>query len=135
MVLSEIVNRPLTLALVWLTIAAGAVYLFVFEPGKTGFFPVCPFRALTGFLCPGCGTTRALHHLFHGDVMAAFQLNPFTMVMLPILLFALVRHTTVVVSGQPIKGNLLKPQYIWTLFFVVLSFWIVRNTPFYPFVS
>ncbi|HEV2883453.1 MAG TPA: DUF2752 domain-containing protein [Pyrinomonadaceae bacterium] len=131
----EIVNLKLTVALIWLTIVAGGVYVYVFVPGKTGFFPICPFRALTGFTCPGCGSTRALHHLLHGDVVGAFQLNPFMMVMLPIMLFVLVRHTLAVIGGGHIRMNQLQPKYIWTLFVVVLFFWIFRNTPMYPFVS
>jgi hypothetical protein len=39
----------------------------------------CPLFALTGLSCPGCGTTRALRALLHGDVMAAFAWNPLTM--------------------------------------------------------
>jgi hypothetical protein len=135
MVLAEVVNRRLTIALVWFTMAAAAVYLFIFEPGKTGFFPVCPFRALTGFTCPGCGSTRALHHLLHGDLVGAFKLNPFMMLLLPFLFFAFVRHTDAVMRGRPIMGNQLNAKYIWALFTVVLFFWAFRNTPFYPFVS
>jgi hypothetical protein len=135
MVIAEIVNRRLTLALVWFAMALGAVYVYIFEPGKTGFFMICPFRALTGFACPGCGTTRALHHLLHGDVWGAFQLNPFTMVLVPILLIALLRHTIIVMRGQPVRGNQLAPEYIWLLFVVSLSFFIFRNTPWYPFIS
>jgi hypothetical protein len=130
-----IVNRPLAVAAVWLLMAVAATYIFIFEPGKSGFFPLCPFRALTGFTCPGCGTTRALHHLLHGDLWSAFQLNPFTMLMLPILLYVLVRHTYAVMRGQVINKNQLDARFIWVLFVVVLSFWIFRNTPFYPFAS
>lgn len=132
---TEIVNRPLTVMLGWLAIVTGAVYVYVFEPGRTGFFPICPFRALTGFTCPGCGTTRALHHLFHGDFLAAFQLNPFTMILLPILFAVFIRHTVKVMRAQPIKGNQLAPVYIWMLFIVTVSFWFIRNTPWYPFPS
>jgi hypothetical protein len=135
MVLAEIFSRRSTLALTWLTLAAGAVYVFIFEPGKTGFFMVCPFRALTGFTCPGCGTTRGLHHLLHGDLWGAFQLNPFTMLLVPILLLAFLRYTIIVMRGQPFRGNQLAPKYIWLFFVVSLSFWIFRNTPWYPFVS
>jgi hypothetical protein len=133
--LDEIVNRRLTVLLVWLTLAIGATYIFIFEPGKSGFFPVCPFRAFTGFTCPGCGSTRGLHRLLHGDVIAAFQSNPLMVLSLPFLLYALVRYTNATLRGRPIKGNQLKAGYIWMLFFVVLSFWVVRNTPFYPFRS
>lgn len=135
MTISEIVKRPITVAAIWLILAAGTVYVYVFEPGKSGFFPVCPFRALTGFTCPGCGTTRAVHHLLHGDFSAAFQLNPFTMVLLPLLLIAFVRYSVKIFRAQPIKGNELAPVYIWTLFVVALSFWVIRNTPWYPFPS
>lgn len=131
--LNEIVNKRLAVGLIWLTLAVGSTYLFIFEPGKSGLFPVCLFFALTGFACPGCGTTRGLHCLLHGDVVGAFQFNPLMMVMLPFLLYALVRYTNAVMRGQPMRGNQLNAKYIWLLFFVVLTFWIVRNTPFYPF--
>jgi Protein of unknown function (DUF2752) len=135
MMLDGIINRRLTAALIWLTLAAGVIYVFIFEPGKSGFFPVCPFRALTGFTCPGCGTTRGLHKLFHGDVIGAFQLNPLMLVLLPILLYVLIRYTSATMRGHSLNMNRLDAKYIWVLFAVVLSFWILRNTPFYPFVS
>jgi uncharacterized protein DUF2752 len=135
MTFDEIVNRRLTVALVWFTVAASAAYLFIFEPGKSGVFPVCPFRALTGLTCPGCGSTRGLHALLHGDLAGAFQLNPFLVLVLPFLLFALVDYTSAVMRGQPIKRNRLDAKYIWMLFAGVLFFWIFRNTPFYPFAS
>ncbi len=135
MTLADIAYRRTTVVLLWLTLAAGATYVFIFEPGKTGFFPSCAFRALTGFACPGCGSTRGFHRLLHGDVLAAFELNPLFILSLPFLIYAFVRYSSAVMRGQPIKGNQLKPKYIWVLFVVILSFWIFRNTPFYPFPS
>lgn len=129
-----IVNRRVTVALIWLTMAVGAAYLFVFEPGRSGFFPDCPFRLLTGLNCPGCGTTRGLHHLLHGDLIGAFQFNPLMMLLLPIFLYAFVRHTAAVFRDRPIKSNQLDPRFIWMFFAVVMSFWVFRNTPFYPLV-
>jgi hypothetical protein len=129
----ELVNRRLTALLVWLTLAVGATYLFIFEPGKSGFFPACPFRVLTGFTCPGCGSTRGLHRLLHGDVVAAFEFNPLMVLSLPFLLYALVRYTTAAVTGRPLKANRLNAKYIWVLFVVIISFWVFRNTRLYPF--
>ena len=135
MMLDRIIYRRLTVGLIWLTLALGATYIFIFEPGKSGFFPVCPFRALTGFTCPGCGTTRGLHKLFHGDVVGAFQLNPLMLLLFPILFYVLIRYTSAAMRGRSINMNRLDAKYIWMLFAVVLSFWIFRNTPFYPFPS
>ena len=133
--MTEIVNRPLTVVLIWLSLAVGAVYLFIFEPGKSGFFLNCPFRALTGFTCPGCGSTRGLHHLLHGDLLGAFQLNPLFVIGLPFMLYAFIRYSSSVIRHRPLKPVQLQAKYIWVLFVVVLSFWIFRNTPWYPFVS
>ena len=135
MVIDEILDRRSTAVTLWLALAAAGVYLFIYEPGRSGFFPVCPFRALTGFTCPGCGTTRGLHQLLHGHLAAAFMLNPLMALLLPCLLYALVRHTHATFVGRPLKKNILPAKYIYALFGIVLFFWIFRNTPFYPFPS
>ena len=129
----EIVNKRLTALLIWLSIALGATYLFIFEPGKSGFFPACPFRTLTGFTCPGCGSTRGLHRLLHGDVVAAFELNPLMVLSLPFLLYALARYTAAAVRGRPLQKHYVNVRYIWMLFAAIMSFWVFRNTRFYPF--
>jgi hypothetical protein len=135
MVLAEIVNRRVGVLLVWLTLAAGGICLFFLQPGKSRFLPICPFRALTGFTCPGCGSTRGMHQLLHGNLGAAFELNPLLLLALPFLLYALLLYSYRVMSGQPFQHNKLAPKYIYTIFGVVLFFWIFRNTPLYPFVS
>ena len=127
--------RRSTVIAIWSLLAAGAAYLFVFEPGKTGFFPICFFRFFTGFTCPGCGTTRALHQILHGHFLTAFTLNPLFIIAIPFLLFAFLRYTVTVLRGDVPRPNALPAPYIYAIFFVVLSFWIFRNTPFYPFVS
>jgi hypothetical protein len=71
--------RPHHAALAGLTLAAATV-LFAFDPAATGWFPSCPFFALTGWLCPLCGSLRAGHALLHGHVSAALALNPLTTV-------------------------------------------------------
>jgi len=132
---SEWIYRRSTVVAIWSLLLAGAAYAFAFEPGKTGFFPVCIFRLLTGFTCPGCGSTRAMHQLLHGHVLAAFMLNPLFLIAIPFLLFALLRYSVVVMRGGVPRQNSLPASYIYAIFFVVLSFWIFRNTPFYPFLS
>ena len=52
-----------------------AFFSFV-DPTASPYFPHCSFRALTGFDCPGCGTSRALHSLANGRIIEAFSYNP-----------------------------------------------------------
>ena len=132
---SEIVNGRLMAAFVWLLSGSAAAYLYWFEPGRTGFFPVCPFRAFTGFNCPGCGTTRALHQLLHGNVFAAFKLNPLLFLLLPLLAFVLILYTRSAITGSPMPQIVVSDKYIWVFSALILAFWVFRNLAVYPFPS
>ena len=135
MLVEGLVSRRSTAAAIWASLVAGGAYFYWFEPGKTGVFPICPFRALTGFNCPGCGTTRALHQLLHGHVVAAFELNPLTILLLPVLVYALVYFTKSAITGRPMPDISIQPGYVWLSLIVVFGFWVFRNTPLYPFPS
>lgn len=128
-------HRRSTVVAIWSLLIAGAAYLFIFEPGKSGFFPICPFRFLTGFTCPGCGGTRALHQLLHGNVETAFTLNPLLLIAIPFLLFLLIRYSAIAMRGGVPRPIRMPAMFTYALVAIVLSFWIFRNTPFYPFVS
>ncbi|WP_078888607.1 DUF2752 domain-containing protein [Streptomyces sclerotialus] len=56
--------------------AAACAYLWHTDPHQPGqLLPRCPFNAMTGLLCPGCGGTRMAYDLLHGDLSAAFHDN------------------------------------------------------------
>jgi len=132
---TEFMYRRSTVAGIWLLLIAGSVYLYVFEPGRSGFFPPCMFRLLTGLQCPGCGSTRAVHQIVHGHLATAFMLNPLLLLALPFLVYAFLRYSAIVMQGSVPQKNSLHPRYIYAIFFIVMGFWIFRNTPLYPFVS
>jgi hypothetical protein len=37
---------------------------------------ICIVRTVTGVPCPGCGTTRSVIHVLHGEVLDAVKSNP-----------------------------------------------------------
>jgi len=43
----------------------------------------CLFEAMFDLECPGCGLTRALQALLHGDLAAAWARNPLVFVVFP----------------------------------------------------
>ena len=131
---SEWLYRRASVIAIWALLIAGSVYLYVFEPGKTGFFPVCLFRLFTGLNCPGCGSTRAMHQILHGHFVAAFMLNPLFLLALPFLLLALIRYSVIVMRGGMPRPNAMTASVLYALLVIIVSFWIFRNTPFYPFV-
>lgn len=105
--------------------AASAVWavLFFADPAKLFFLPSCPFHTLTGLYCPGCGATRAMHQLAHGNFGVALRLNALAVCGLPlVILFALRR-----------KPAQLPGWTQWTMLWAILLFGVLRNIPIYPF--
>jgi hypothetical protein len=117
-----VTTRPKIIYLGALSAIAAAV-VFAVDPERVSVLPPCPLHRYTGLWCPGCGTTRALHQLLHGNVAAAFQFNPLAISLLPVIGYLFVRR----------EEDALKPVWIWTLLSVVVAFGVLRNIPVYPF--
>jgi hypothetical protein len=64
----------------------GCAVLLLCPPTRISFYPACPIHLYLGFLCPGCGATRALAALLRGRVMEAMRLNALFVLLLPIAL-------------------------------------------------
>jgi hypothetical protein len=118
------------IAALWFAFAITAgVVLYLVDPASSRLFPECPFRVLTGLLCPGCGTTRALHRLMHGELAAAVRLSPLLMVVAPILGFSAISGFMLVVRGIALPRPRISAIWIWALLTVIMGFWVLRNTP------
>lgn len=46
------------------------------NPYSETIFPPCILLHFTGIQCPGCGGTRAMFSLLHGDVATSLAMNP-----------------------------------------------------------
>lgn len=112
--------------------AAGAVILAVavavyalFDP-STAPFPRCPFLSLTGLQCPGCGSQRAIHALLHADIAGAWRSNALLVLSLPLVALLLVAQA--MSRRWPRLHNALNSRtVIWTVFVVIIIWWIARN--------
>src|SRR3970282_358268 len=113
-------------------LAAGSVALaelYLFAPATSGIYPVCPFRALTGWLCPGCGTLRGLHELLHGNLAAAFRFNPLMLLSLPFVAWSLLARSAELAAGRALPAVFLRAGGIRALLGGVLLYCVPRNTP------
>ena len=122
------VKAWLALSSVVIVVVAGAWVLYTWPPAATPHYPQCVFRSATGLDCPGCGTTRALHELLHGRIGDAFRLNPMLFAIGAVALCALPS-----LARRRMPEFLSRPWFGWTALAVVAGYWIVRNTPAYPF--
>lgn len=80
----------------------------------------CPIHALTGFYCPGCGSTRAVRAVLAGDLPRAFHNNAL-LVLSPVIL------TVGLVIEKYSQRRILLYTFLALLLIVVATFTIARN--------
>jgi len=115
-----------------LVLIAGAL-LHSYAPAAL-HLPECPFHAITGLYCPGCGSTRALHHLLNFEFVMALRCNILAVIGLPFVLanFALTGARRLGwLRGRLANLNFdLSANAIMVLVAVVLVWSVMRNLPF-----
>lgn len=112
-----------------LTIVITAFY-FCWNPAEITSLPICPFKNLSGFYCPGCGGQRALHQILHGNFLEAFHSNLLIYIFLP---FFILKISDELFDTTNSKIFLLKKKGIWIFLGFLFCFTILRNLPLYPF--
>ena len=121
-----------------LGVAAAALvsagYVAAVDPNVAGHYPGCPFLALTGWYCPGCGGLRAAHALADGDLVTALARNPLAVVVLGSLAVAWAVWLWRTVTGRP-RRWLAPPWVLYSVLGVILAFWVLRNVPGWTWLS
>jgi Protein of unknown function (DUF2752) len=110
----------------------GVYLLRSYDPNAPGNpFLACSFYKLTGWHCPGCGLTRALHALVYFDLPRAIRMNALFMLSSPIWALMIYR------CFKPLPSMLeryVKPflnPWLWLI--IVPAFGVMRNFPWHPF--
>lgn len=102
----------------------------LWSPSELPGVVLCPFRAVTGLPCPGCGMTRAFCSMGHGDLSGAFGYNalaPFVFAA-ALLLWAHALATIFKFDSARAALERLKPTQRAAGFMlaVTLVWWVVR---------
>lgn len=90
----------------------------------------CPWRHLTGTLCPLCGATTMGSRLLVGDIAGAWASNPFVLVLLGLGVLAVIAWTIEAAGGPALRPprSLRSPALWWAgLGAAALAFAIWRN--------
>ncbi|MFY0405780.1 DUF2752 domain-containing protein [Solicola sp. PLA-1-18] len=115
-----------------LTAAAGAsavVALRLRDPHSHGSWGLCPFQALTGLPCPGCGGLRAVNDLTHLDLVGALSSNALAVLLGAVLVVGGLRW--VIRRWRGGMQPMFAPSVPATVAIgvLVLAFGVVRVTP------
>ncbi|HBP37721.1 MAG TPA: DUF2752 domain-containing protein [Clostridiales bacterium] len=112
----------------------GGLILYLDDPAAGRSLMPCLFYQMTGIHCIGCGTTRALHALLHGDLAAAVSYNVFMLIWLPLPIYALLAVWLRALTGRPLLPAIR--DWRWLMIILLVSgvlFFILRNLPWEPF--
>jgi hypothetical protein len=123
--------RPLGVAAAALV---GTGYVAAVDPNAAGHYPTCPFLAITGWYCPGCGALRAVHALAHGDLVTAWARNPFALLAVGYLVVTWVLWLDRTATGRP-RRWLAPPWVLYSVLGAILTFWVLRNVPGWTWLS
>ena len=129
---NTVVRRGLALAAA-VAVPAGLAVLYRIPPTEGSFYPHCAFHSLTGLHCPGCGATRCLYALLHGNLAQAAAYNALFLALLPLLLTWVGWMWGCALLGRPLPVLRIPPWVFRALLLLMIAFWIVRNLPFPPF--
>jgi len=111
-------------------VGLGAFTLLHFhDPHQVGSYGLCPFLALTGRPCPGCGGLRAINDLTRGDFVGAVSSNALAVVLVGVLGVAWVLWTVRQVQGHDRRMIVVGPKIGIAIAVTFLAFGVIRNTP------
>jgi hypothetical protein len=108
---------------------AGIGIAFLLSPEHIEDGPViCPFRALTGLPCPGCGLTRSWVYAAHGWWRESFASNPFGLVVVAfvVVLAVVVVRRRLRRQDPPDLDRILKHPVALGIGAVWIAFGLVR---------
>lgn len=118
-----------------LVAGVGAAVVLAADPTSDAGFPLppCPVKLLTGLDCPGCGVTRMIYSLLHGDVLTALHFNAAAMLFIPFFLWTWGAWVLGRWRGRRVPTW---EQWRWAphVGLVLIAIWsVIRNLPFPPF--
>ncbi|MDP3892407.1 DUF2752 domain-containing protein [Nocardioides sp.] len=101
------------------------------DPHESGSWGVCPFRALTGLDCPGCGGLRAVNDLTHLDLAAAASSNLLVVLVVPLAIAVWGWWLVVRWRGVPLPPSVEAASLRWGVvaMVVLVAFAVLRNLP------
>jgi hypothetical protein len=111
---------------------AGCAYVALVDPNESSWYPQCPFKAMTGWDCPGCGITRAVRAVVTGNPQRALDHNALLVLAVVVGLVWYGVNWLRTRRGRPPLA--LRRSAWWTgaLVALVALFWVTRNIPWGP---
>ncbi len=136
-IITAIWTKPAWLAPLAILMCVGAAFTYVlaFDPTDQRRDPLgpCAFKAITGYDCPGCGGTRMVYYLLHGNLGEAARHHVIALIAVPVVVYYFVAWAARRVSALRLPIPHI-PGKAWGAYLAAwLVFSVARNLPWEPF--
>lgn len=87
----------------------------------------CVVYKLFGVYCPGCGGTRAVIALLHGELLKSLWYHPFVMYTMVMYVLFMLSHTLEKLHVPLIKGMLFEPWIMYGMLVMIGLNFVMKN--------
>lgn len=115
----------------WVCLGLGALAAVAVRLGLLrllGGIPPCALHRMTGFYCPGCGGTRAVTALLHGEILISLYYHPVVVYTAAVGGWFMLSQTIERLSHGKLKIGLhYRDLYLWIALAIVVLNCLVKN--------
>lgn len=90
--------------------------------------PPCLFHLISGYYCPGCGGTRAVRALLHGQFLQSFLFHPFVPYAAAVYFYFMLTQTAERISRGNFRiGMRYHNSLVWIAVLLIMGNFILKN--------
>ena len=112
----------------WFLLIGGTAVLIYFKlilPNVE--MPPCVAFSILGLYCPGCGGTRAVEALFHGQIIKSLWYHPLVLYGTVLYGTFMLTHTMAKMKIPGVRGMKFHNWYIYGAVILLFANWIIKN--------
>lgn len=117
----KLILRDILIAVI---LAAYGIFVSLFHRGIP-----CVINYFTGLQCPGCGISRMLLSMLHGNFHAAFSFHPFLFITWPFLAYLILKTDYHYIHGHGMRLGKIDTAIASLYIIALLLFTVARNLP------
>ncbi|MDO4283068.1 MAG: DUF2752 domain-containing protein [Clostridia bacterium] len=87
----------------------------------------CAILEKTGYYCPGCGGTRAVKALLHGDILSSLKYHPLVLYIVIVFGAFMILNTISLIFKRDFSGMRVKTSLLLSMPVIIVIQFMIKN--------